>query len=851
MFTGRNALPCSRLLSLNPLLRCLGGIIFVASCSLEAREYRFSPSSLEGDMLSEQEIDLSLFSKSNAQLPGTYTSKVTINARPRADAKISYVSAPDGSLIAQLTPDMLRAWGINVDRYPSLLALAPNETLPEPLGYYIPLAFAQLDFSTMTLALSIPQAAVGEASPDYIDPSRWDDGVPVLFSDYTFSGSEDKDDGSDRTANRYLNMRTGANLLGWRLRNYSTWSQSDTDNQWENLSTYVQHDVDALKAQFTAGESSTRGEVFDSVQYRGVNLASDEEMLPYSQRGFAPVIRGIASSNAEVSVRQNGYLIYQQNVAPGAFEIDDLYSTTNSGDLEVTVKEADGTEHRFTQPYSSIAVMQRPGHIKFEMTAGRYRADSASSQKEPEFLQGSAIYGFNNFMTWFGGLTISEDYNAANTGAGMSLGPIGSLSADVTLARTRLDDESEHTGHSLRLLYTGKIDATDTNLTLGSYRYSSRGYYSFADANQKMDENEDDLLFRYNKRSRLQASVSQTVSGVSLYLNGYQQDYWGTSKKERSLSAGFNTVISGVSYHMAYSYSKADGEATDRMVSFGFSVPLSKWLPRAWSSYNISNSQHGYTRQNLGLSGTLLDDQRLSYSLQQSHANHDGDDTSSVYGSYRSQYANLNAGYYASSNGSKQLNYGISGGIVAHPQGVTLSQPLGSQFAIVTANDASGVRFQNQRGVQTDWLGNAVIPSLTPYQENTIRIDTASLPEDVDSSDTSATVIPSRNAAVVARFNAHVGYRMLIALQRPDGQRVPFGAIASCDAPAMSGIVDDTGTVYFAGIGESALLNVKWGNAPDQQCSALITPQTKRQNASPNGIYSVSALCQQESSHDK
>lgn len=64
-----------------------------------------------------------------------------------------------------------------------------------------------------------------------------------------------------------------------------------------------------------------------------------------------------------------------------------------------------------------------------------------------------------------------------------------------------------------------------------------------------------------------------------------------------------------------------------------------------------------------------------------------------------------------------------------------------SQFAIVNANGASGVRFQNQQGIQTDWLGNAVIPSLTPYQENAIRIDTASLPENVESSDTSIRVI--------------------------------------------------------------------------------------------------------------
>ncbi len=846
MITGRNYLSYSRIFRPNPLLRCLGGVLLMASCSAQAREYRFSPSSLEGNMLSQQDIDLSLFSKSNAQLPGTYSSRVRVNDRRMKDANIAYVSSPEGALMPQLTPDMLRAWGIAIDRYPALQALPANQALPDNLGRYIPQASAQLDFSTMTLTLSIPQAAISETGRDYIDPSRWDDGVPVMFSDYAFSGSTNKDSGDSSTTNQYLNLRTGANLGGWRVRNYTTWSNSDSENQWETINTFLQHDVDVLKAQFTAGESNTRGEVFDSMQYRGVNLASDEEMLPYSQRGYAPVIRGIASSNAEVSVRQNGYLIYQQNVAPGAFEINDLYSTTNSGDLDVTVKEADGTEHHFTQPYSSIAVMLRPGRIKYELTAGRYRVDSGSDQKEPDFLQGSMIYGLNNLLTWFGGLTLSKDYNAANTGVGLALGPLGSLSADVTAADTRLDDGSQHTGQSWRLLYTGKLDSTNTNFSLGSYRYSSRGYYSFADANQKLDGHEDDLLFRYNKRNRIQASISQTLAGVSLYLNGYQQDYWGTSNKERSLSVGMNTVVAGTSYHLAYTYSKTNGEASDRMISFGFSIPLSRWLPRAWSSYNISNTRDGYTRQNVGLSGTLLDDERLSYSLQQSHANHDGEDTSSVYGSYRSQYANLTAGYYASSDSAQQLNYGISGALVAHPQGVTLAQPLGSQFAIVSANDASGVRFLNQRGIQTDWQGNAVIPSLTPYQENNIRIDTSSLPENVDSSDTAITVIPSRNAAVMARFDAHTGYRMLIALKRPNGLPVPFGAIATSDTPVISGIVDDTGTVYLAGIGEAARLSVKWGNGAEQQCRASITQPSASQNESPNGIRSVSALCQQE-----
>ncbi len=64
------------------------------------------------------------------------------------------------------------------------------------------------------------------------------------------------------------------------------------------------------------GDTATAGDIFDSVQMRGAMLASDEEMLPDSQRGFAPIVRGIAKSNAEVSIEQNGYVIYRTYVQP-------------------------------------------------------------------------------------------------------------------------------------------------------------------------------------------------------------------------------------------------------------------------------------------------------------------------------------------------------------------------------------------------------------------------------------------------------------------------------------------------------------------------------------------------------
>lgn len=165
----------------------------------------------------------------------------------------------------------------------------------------------------------------------------------------TLSAAGKRRDG-DSSNSQYLNMRSGVNLGGWRARNYSTWSDSGGEKSRQTIASWLQHDIRVLKAQFVGGQSSTRGEVFDSIQYSGINLASDEEMLPASERGFAPVIRGTAMSNAQVTIKQNGYVIYQSTVSHGAFEIRDLYATSSSGDMEVTIKEADGTEHQFTGP---------------------------------------------------------------------------------------------------------------------------------------------------------------------------------------------------------------------------------------------------------------------------------------------------------------------------------------------------------------------------------------------------------------------------------------------------------------------------------------------------------------------
>lgn len=71
-------------------------------------------------------------------------------------------------------------------------------------------------------------------------------------------------------------------------------------DKWDNVYTYIQRSIIPLKSQLTLRDSTSPSDIFDSVPFRGAQLASDDEMLPQSQRGYAPVVRGIARTNAQV-----------------------------------------------------------------------------------------------------------------------------------------------------------------------------------------------------------------------------------------------------------------------------------------------------------------------------------------------------------------------------------------------------------------------------------------------------------------------------------------------------------------------------------------------------------------------
>lgn len=805
------------------LLILLVAVLLLHFCArVQARE-TFNPHALEIDSPGQPVTDLSAFAEQDGQQPGVYRVTVYVNGERQGVAQdITFASGADKKLAAQITPAMLKAWGVKTEAFPKLAAQPADKPLDD-IGAAIPMASSRLNFSRLQLDVSIPQAAMSASARGWVDPSEWDEGVPAALLNYSFTGSNTRRDGEDGNQdNYYANLQSGLNLGAWRLRNYSTWNY-DEDNgaHWDSINTYLQRDIHALKGQLTLGDSYTPSDIFDSVQFRGAQLASDDNMLPDSLRGFAPVIRGIAQSNAQVTVRQNGYIIYQTYVAPGAFTISDLYPTSGSGDLEVSIKEADGSERSFVQPFSAVPIMQREGRLKYALTAGKYRSGNSDSD-EPQFGQVTAIYGLPHAMTVYGGTLYSDDYQSGAVGLGFGLGTLGSLSADITAAHTTLNNNETHDGQSYRVQYSKDIQATNTSFTLAAYRYSTEGYYTFQEANDLRTGNDDGWQMSYNKRQRLQLDVNQSLGGYgSFFISGYQQSYWQEEGYERTLSTGWSGSIHGITCNITYSYSDypESTEPADQQLAFSIQVPLSLFMPgqaasNAWASYSTTTAKHGDTRQQAGINGTLLADNNLSYSLQQSYTNHGGGGAGNINADYKGGYGEMTGGY-SYDDDTRQVNYGMKGGIVAHPHGVTFSQPLGQSLAIVKAPGADNAKVQNNTGVYTDWRGYAVVPYVNPYKKNRIALDTSTLGDGVDIDTAVQTVTPTQGAVVMADFNTRVGHRVLMTLIYR-GLPVPFGAQAKL-VSGGSGIVGDDGQVYLTGVPDEGEIQVSWSGA--QRCA--------------------------------
>nr|WP_084089713.1 fimbria/pilus outer membrane usher protein [Erwinia oleae] len=796
----------------------------------------FDPAALELTDPQHETADLHYFSKAGGQQPGFYPVSIVVNNQEVAQETIKFID-DGGTLKPLLTPSQLTAYGINVSAFSSFSTLHEGETLSQ-IERFIPDASSKFDFAARRLSLSIPQAAMVVQRRGDTDPARWDEGIPAAFVNYNLTGAQSQTQGGGTDSN-YLNLRSGINLGGWRLRNVASMVY-DKRSRWQSQSTWLQHDVKALKSLLRAGDTYTSGDMFDSIQFRGVQLTSEEGMLPDSMRGFAPVIRGMAHSNAKVTVSQHGYVIYETWVAPGAFALRDLYPTAQSGDLEVKVTESNGIVRSFIQPYSAVPFMLREGRSKFSISVGRYHP-AGEGARTPSFMQTTLSYGLPYAFTLSGGVQFAENYQAWAAGIGRGFGELGALGADAIFSTTKMPSRQSAAGQAVRVQYQKDLETTDTAFSLASYRYSSRGYYSLSEANTRSPRDRAG-----NKRSREELSVTQSLGVAgSLSASVYTQTYWHGRGDDKTFHVGLYSGWKGVSCGLAYYFTQSPERKADRAVSFNITIPLEQWLPEHAVTYTTTSDNNGYTSQQVSLNGTVLDNHNLYYNIQQGYGNNGQGSNSSASLDYHGAYGTSQLGYRHDTL-NNQITWGAAGSVVAHPHGITLGQPTGDSFAIVRAPGAANVAVQNGSNIYTDSRGYAIVPTLTTWRKNYITLDTGTMDNDTDVELEGQTVVPGGGAVVQANYQTHIGNRVLFTLSDRRGP-LPFGASAHViqqskeDGMPASGMVADRGEVYLSGVPEQGTLEARWDvqNVTHTCTLSFYLPKNQQQKA----VKTFGGLC--------
>lgn len=827
-------------------------------------DYSFDSSFLEiGGGNASSEVAEQVKAMSQGQLPGIYRVDLSVDDRLVEQRDLhfiretaSQVSTPNG-LFPCFSLQGLTDLGVD----PARLKNADIST--DNCVYFnrdLTGVTYDYDFNKQHLNLQVPQAYIGSV-PFETRRKTWSDGEQVAFANYSFSGSNYENQFGSRQS-QFGSVHSGFNSGAWRFRNFSTWQKSThVDGDWKSVDTYVQRDLGNLMAIATVGESATDSDLFDTISYRGVGIASDLDMLPDDARNFAPVVRGVANGRSLVTLRQRGYVISEQWVPSGPFALKDLYSTSGNGDIEVTIEGPNGERQVYIQSFSSVPYMLREGQQSYAVTAGQYRpADGAQNTPKPGFVQGTYRRGLTEGTTLFGGSIVSEQYKSALLGFAHDFAGFGAISLDVThaISDDMGTDGKTLSGQSYRFRYSKSIDLTDTSFSLIGYRYSTSGYYSFNEAinarsNNSLAPYTDEMQYSSatfspyltgHMKSSFTANVSQQFGTYGgMYANLTKTDYWNRAKSNTSVQLGYSFSVGSASYNLGLAQNSGTGDDI-RSVSLSVSLPLGN--PGSSSRIGLSTNQDsaGNASRNATFSGSQLKDDALSYNLGINQQVSDDDRV--LGGSVAARYNAANAiwhGSYNKDQNTRQMDYGVEGGVVAIRNSVMFTQPLGETNIIVATPGAADVGVLTKSGIKTNSSGYTIIPSAQPYKKNKVSLNTDSLSDNTDIANLVQEVTPNRGAFVLANFETHNGRRLLISVSASNGKPAPFAAEAQLydlkGTLLSSAMVADKGRVFLTGVPDKARLQINVNGQP--WCAKELDLNTY--NLSETGIGQLKIRC--------
>jgi outer membrane usher protein FimD/PapC len=563
-------------------------------------------------------------------------------------------------------------------------------------------------------------------------------------------------------------LMPGINVGNWVIRNRSQFS-STASQHLQIYETSAVRAMPSLKARTEIGQFGAKNTLFSGLPLTGIQLMSDQNQV--DGRLLVPVT-GIADSQASVEVRQRGRTVYRTLVPPGPFSLDNLGQTVSGVEVEVEVTESDGRKK--IQTLVPQRMVGNTGSLPhYQLGLGRYRSYRQSTPKSAPAL---LLMGERKILlrqesdTVIGGI-LSPNYHTVS-----ARHDYANLSGGVLYSRGH---QQQGLQLDTQLRFT---PSQQTALALTSM-YRTLGFQGGDEGLSNTDGEAGNKL-----RMALGASLSLSYPG------------WGALVYSASLNHYYQRK-SGLTH--ALSTSRPIGTGTLALtLQASANEPLALFAYMSWplGKHRVSARMQGGGNREMA-SGVSLQGQfsdQWGYSLDTAHS---GNNTQlSGSSQLTTPYNQMMAGMSQNNNGNQSFNASVSGALAyANRTWLLSSSKVGDTFAVVDMGGASGIKLQASGGgnIITDYAGHALLPSISPYQDESIQIDTQALPLNLRLSSTRGSIKLAHGTVGSQHFRVTEVRQLLLTIKAAEGAAMPVGASVYDDNSKFLGTLIGEGNLML------------------------------------------------------
>lgn len=550
----------------------------------------------------------------------------------------------------------------------------------------------------------------------------------------------------------------------------------------------------------------------NSVRLAGFQIASAFDQRSDLVTAALPQFSGSAALPSTLDLYVNQQRIFSGEVPSGPYQLRSL-PYVSGGDVTLVATDTLGRQVTTTQAYYYDARRLRQGLLEYSLDVGAPRLNygmKSSDYDDTVFASGSLRYGLTNATTLEGHVESSAD-GLANLGAGVvqAIGGYGTVTAALAGSRYK-----GYSGGLASLTLEGVVGGVrfyaGTQRTLDDYfdlaRVSQFRQPHLAPPTADGEAADFLTTAQASAIDRVGFSFKPWFDDTSVSLSYNRIKYDGGTMRTANLSLSRSITRRVSLFANAYSDLGAKG---DRGVLLSVNVDFGHDI-NAEASVSHSDGRTGFTQQVTGLSGQRQGD--LGWGLSNTFYD-DAPDQRGGYLSYRAPQALLRAEAYQYGD-STRTQLSAEGSLVAAGGGVFAANRIGNAYAIVTnAGPDAEVMQGGVRMGHTNDGGRALLPDITPYYEQHIYIDPATLPDGWEPAATERVAVAGYRQGAIVDFGAALVHGAVLVLRGKDGKPIAPGYTVHLDGGSEDAVLGYDGQVYVQGLAAHNRVRVDLGSA--------------------------------------